>query len=75
MSNVGQQLLSGALSGLATTIALQPFDLLKTRMQQGDGSLRIPTANSSLILGTARDVITTDGIKGLWRGTSPSLFR
>lgn len=75
MSNVGQQLFSGALSGLATTISLQPFDLLKTRMQQGDGSLRLPTAHSSLILGTARGVITTDGIKGLWRGTSPSLFR
>jgi len=75
MSNVGQQLLSGALSGLATTISLQPFDLLKTRMQQGDGSLKLPTAHSSLILGTAREVIAADGIKGLWRGTSPSLFR
>jgi len=75
MSNVGQQLLSGALSGLATTISLQPFDLLKTRMQQGDGSLRLPTSHSSLILGTARGVIVTDGIQGLWRGTSPSLIR
>ena len=77
-------------------------DLLKTRMQQGDGSLRLPTwgylphccsmflhssfswlltvapisrSHSSVILGTARGVITTDGIKGLWRGTSPSLIR
>jgi len=75
MSNVGQQMLSGGLSGLATTICLQPFDLLKTRMQQGDGSLRLPTSHSSVILGTAREVITTNGIRGLWRGTSPSLVR
>jgi len=60
---------------LATTICLQPFDLLKTRLQQGDGSLRFPTSHSSVILGTVREVITTNGIRGLWRGTSPSLVR
>ncbi len=30
-------LLSGALSGLASSVLLQPLDLLKTRMQQGVG--------------------------------------
>ncbi|KIM45763.1 hypothetical protein M413DRAFT_440802 [Hebeloma cylindrosporum] len=75
MSNVSQQLLSGALSGLATTVCLQPFDLLKTRLQQGDGSLRIPNSRSSVILTTTRDVIAQHGLKGLWRGTLPSLAR
>ena len=138
MSNVGQQLLSGAQSSASgkywhplaifcrcivrvgnnhippalfvllwcyvcrcLTFWIQ-VDLLKTRMQQGDGSLRLPTwgylppcrsmllhscfswlltvvpisrSHSSVILGTIRGVITTDGIKGLWRGTSPSLIR
>ncbi|KAF8075889.1 solute carrier family 25 member 38 [Lyophyllum atratum] len=72
MSNVGQQLLSGALSGLATTVCLQPFDLLKTRMQQGDGKLRL---QRNVILGTARDVLAKDGVAGLWRGTAASLIR
>ncbi|KAF8171814.1 solute carrier family 25 member 38 [Pholiota molesta] len=75
MGNVGQQLLSGALSGLATTVCLQPFDLLKTRMQQGDGAVKLPSTRSSFILGTAREVISESGIKGLWRGTLPSLVR
>jgi len=75
MSNVGQQLLSGALSGLATTVCLQPFDLLKTRLQQGDGSLKLPNSRSSVILNTARDIIAQHGLKGLWRGTIPSLAR
>ena len=30
-----QHLLSGGLSGLASAIALQPLDLIKTRLQQG----------------------------------------
>ncbi|KAF9480807.1 solute carrier family 25 member 38 [Pholiota conissans] len=75
MSNVGQQLLSGALSGFATTVCLQPFDLLKTRMQQGDGAMKLPSTRSSFILGTAREVISENGFKGLWRGTIPSLAR
>ncbi|KAF8164917.1 mitochondrial carrier [Crassisporium funariophilum] len=75
MSNVGQQLLSGALSGLATTVCLQPFDLLKTRLQQGDGLLKLPTSHSSVIVGTTREIIVSNGIRGLWRGTSPSLVR
>ncbi|KDR74533.1 hypothetical protein GALMADRAFT_99629 [Galerina marginata CBS 339.88] len=75
MSNVGQQLVSGALSGFATTICLQPFDLLKTRLQQGDGSLRLQNPQSSIVLHTARDVVSQHGLKGLWRGTLPSLVR
>ncbi|KAL0949093.1 hypothetical protein HGRIS_009183 [Hohenbuehelia grisea] len=73
MSNVGQQLLSGALSGLATTICLQPFDFLKTRVQQEDGVLR--PKNSAVIWNTARHVVATNGVTGLWRGTAASLVR
>ncbi|KAF9464246.1 mitochondrial carrier [Collybia nuda] len=72
MTNVGQQLLSGGLSGLATTVCLQPFDLLKTRMQQGDGTRNIQKA---FIFRTTRDVIISNGWAGLWRGTTASLVR
>ncbi|TFK43124.1 solute carrier family 25 member 38 [Crucibulum laeve] len=74
MSHVGHQLLSGALSGFATTVFLQPFDLLKTRMQQGDGRIK-PRNHSSIILTTTREVITSNGVIGLWRGTAASLIR
>jgi len=76
MHNVQQQLFSGALSGLATTICLQPFDLVKTRMQQGDGLRGLAqTQSGSVILRTTREVISKGGLKGLWRGTMPSLAR
>ncbi|RDB15461.1 Solute carrier family 25 member 38 [Hypsizygus marmoreus] len=73
MSNVGQQLLSGALSGFATTVCLQPFDLLKTRMQQGDGTPHM--RRNALIFSTAREVVAQNGLAGLWRGTAASLIR
>ncbi|KAF8901746.1 solute carrier family 25 member 38 [Gymnopilus junonius] len=91
MSNVGQQLLSGvfnyslyifffhvrlgALSGLSTTICLQPFDLIKTRVQQGDGSMILQHPRSSVIVNIAYEVIGQQGVRGLWRGTLPSLLR
>ncbi|KIM84030.1 hypothetical protein PILCRDRAFT_68706 [Piloderma croceum F 1598] len=73
MSNVGQHMLSGALSGFASTVCLQPFDLLKTRMQQGDGTIQ--PRNTTFILRTAQEIVAKDGLVGLWRGTAPSLIR
>ncbi|KAJ7047847.1 solute carrier family 25 member 38 [Mycena alexandri] len=73
MSNVGQQLFSGALSGFASTVCLQPFDLLKTRLQQGDGT--VTTRNTTTILRTTQQIVTSQGLLGLWRGTSPALAR
>ncbi|KAJ3864279.1 solute carrier family 25 member 38 [Lentinula novae-zelandiae] len=71
MKNVGQQMTSGAVSGLTSTIALQPFDLLKTRLQQGDS---VQDRNVS-VLKTIREVLNSNGMRGLWRGTAPSLIR
>ncbi|KAJ6516409.1 solute carrier family 25 member 38 [Mycena sanguinolenta] len=73
MSNVGQQLFSGALSGLASTVCLQPFDLLKTRLQQGDGM--VTTRNTSTLLRTTQQIVTSQGFVGLWRGTNATLAR
>lgn len=65
-------------------------DLLKTRMQQGDGTLKTQCVSftsakktpltehpsrSALIFGTTRDVIAQNGLAGLWRGTAASLIR
>ncbi|ESK93120.1 solute carrier family 25 member 38 [Moniliophthora roreri MCA 2997] len=71
MKDVGQQLTSGAASGLASTIVLQPFDLLKTRLQQGDSL----TQKKVKVIHTARQILNQDGLRGLWRGTNATLIR
>ncbi|KAJ6567388.1 solute carrier family 25 member 38 [Mycena vulgaris] len=73
MSNVGQQLFSGALSGFASTLCLQPFDLLKTRLQQGDGT--VTTRNTTTLLRTTQQIVASQGLIGLWRGTNATLAR
>ncbi|KAJ7122935.1 mitochondrial carrier [Mycena epipterygia] len=73
MDNLGQQLFSGALSGLGTTLCLQPFDLLKTRLQQGDGT--VTTRNTTTLLRTTQQIVTSQGLIGLWRGTNATLAR
>ncbi|KAJ7283271.1 solute carrier family 25 member 38 [Mycena rebaudengoi] len=73
MSDVRQQLFSGALSGFSSTVCLQPFDLLKTRLQQGDGSVK--TRNTLTLLQTTREIVSSQGVIGLWRGTSATLAR
>ncbi|KAH9887583.1 solute carrier family 25 member 38 [Cubamyces lactineus] len=79
MSNVSQHLLSGALSGFASTIILQPFDLLKTRIQQPDHLNKLKhsplSPQSTLIFRTAREIVQSNGVLGLWRGTTASLLR
>lgn len=55
--------ISGATSGLVTTVALQPLDLVKTRVQLTGGV-------------TAWAVVAeTTSWTGLWRGLQPSLAR
>ena len=49
---------SGALSGLVTCMTLQPFDVLKTRLQEEKAPL-----NSLL-----KYLIRNDGVFGLWKG-------
>ncbi|KIK20668.1 hypothetical protein PISMIDRAFT_682066 [Pisolithus microcarpus 441] len=68
---IGRHLFSGALSGFASAVLLQPLDLLKTRIQQGDAV----QYNTSVIWHTAGDIVKQDGIKGLWRGTTATLMR
>ncbi|RPD62122.1 solute carrier family 25 member 38 [Lentinus tigrinus ALCF2SS1-7] len=79
MNNVSQHLVSGALSGFASTIILQPFDLLKTRIQQPDHLRKFShnplSPQSTFIISTAREIVQNEGLRGLWRGTAASLLR
>ncbi|EER28074.1 Mitochondrial carrier protein [Coccidioides posadasii C735 delta SOWgp] len=59
---------AGLLSGLTSSILLQPADLLKTRVQQ--------SRETAALLPTIRSILASPHpIQGLWRGTLPSALR
>ncbi|KPM04870.1 hypothetical protein NH340_JMT00903 [Sarcoptes scabiei] len=77
----------GAFSGTCSTLLFQPFDLIKTRVQNAQFSI-VSEVHSSTTAATnfrstsanrfipiLSDVIKNEQIIGLWRGTVPSLFR
>ncbi|CAE6420749.1 unnamed protein product [Rhizoctonia solani] len=68
--SAAQHLASGALSGLASSVALQPLDLLKTQLQRGGHGKGLTG-----ILGIARSTIEKKGILGLWTGLTPTVAR
>ncbi|KAJ1888083.1 hypothetical protein LPJ66_008751 [Kickxella alabastrina] len=65
---------AGALSGVTSCVLLQPFDLLKTRIQQSHTHTAVTHGKGS-VLRAAKAVVAGEGIRGLWRGTVPSLLR
>ncbi|CAO3639551.1 unnamed protein product [Cunninghamella blakesleeana] len=77
---------AGAISGMVACITLQPFDLIKTRLQQEhqqrldlarEAKLKriIVSPHNSTIYSTIRAVVKNNGITGLWRGTVPTILR
>ncbi|CAK5281259.1 unnamed protein product [Mycena citricolor] len=58
-------------SPVSTAHPASALDLLKTRMQQGDGAVH--TRNT--IAQTAKQVVASNGVSGLWRGTNATLLR
>lgn len=57
---------NGALAGIITTYATQPFDTLKTRSQSAKGASTVEAFQS---------VMADAGIRGFWRGTTMRLGR
>jgi solute carrier family 25, member 38 len=66
--------LAGGMSGLAACILLQPLDLIKTRLQQQHYQEKQPEYKGSMVE-IARKIVNDNGIRGLWRGTIPTLYR
>ncbi|KAJ2752143.1 hypothetical protein GGI19_004025 [Coemansia pectinata] len=62
---------AGALSGMTSCVLLQPFDLLKTRVQQS----HMQGTGRGSVLQVLRTVVQSEGVRGLWRGTIPTLLR
>ena len=57
---------NGAVAGIITTYATQPFDTLKTRSQSAKGASTVDAF---------RSVLADDGVRGFWRGTTMRLGR
>ncbi|KAH7732001.1 Solute carrier family 25 member 38 [Aphelenchoides avenae] len=67
-SEVGRSILYGSLSGLATSLLLQPLDRVKTLVQQTDNR-RTPTSD------IVRSTVRKEGVLSLWKGLSPTILR
>ncbi|KAL7752514.1 hypothetical protein RI367_002048 [Sorochytrium milnesiophthora] len=61
---------------MLTCVALQPLDLVKTRLQQHPTTV---SSSGKILSGslwrTTKSVVALDGLQGLWRGTIPTITR
>lgn len=62
-------LLAGGVAGLISAVSLQPFDLLKTRLQQEQ---KVDSATRITLSGELKKLTN---IRDLWRGAIPSAIR
>ena len=67
----------GGIAGFTSCVLLQPFDLLKTRMQQEHkkGVQRWHESRTQRLVRSFRTVVREEGWRGLWRGTVPTVVR
>lgn len=62
----------GSMGGVASSVVFQPLDVVKTRQQQG---LSSSTASQRGMLTTATTIVRFEGVRALWRGTMPTVYR
>jgi solute carrier family 25 thiamine pyrophosphate transporter 19 len=58
---------AGAGSGLTATMLTYPFDTLRTRFAAQSGQ------HYRSLVGAVKDIVTTEGVRGLYKGLLPSL--
>lgn len=62
--------LSGSFSGAVVSACVQPLDVIRTRLQ-ADAAKGISRSTA----GAFRVLVKEQGVRGLWRGTSPTVAR
>ncbi|EMD34743.1 hypothetical protein CERSUDRAFT_107352 [Gelatoporia subvermispora B] len=76
MSKSVPHLISGAASGFASAVCLQPINVLKTRVQQGSETRYLLTRlRQHVFLRVVHDIVNKEGPAALWCGTTVTLFR
>uniref|UniRef100_A0A0C9RP14 TSA: Wollemia nobilis Ref_Wollemi_Transcript_6983_2572 transcribed RNA sequence n=1 Tax=Wollemia nobilis TaxID=56998 RepID=A0A0C9RP14_9CONI len=73
-SPVAVSLACGSLSGIASSTATFPLDLVRRRMQLEGAAGRARVYNTG-IFGTFRHIIKTEGWTGLYRGILPEYYK
>ncbi|XP_062005463.1 uncharacterized protein LOC133722602 [Rosa rugosa] len=73
-STVMVSLACGSLSGIASSTATFPLDLVRRRMQLEGAGGRARVYNTGL-LGTFRHIIQNEGLLGLYRGILPEYYK
>ncbi|KAI4324446.1 hypothetical protein MLD38_029937 [Melastoma candidum] len=73
-SPVMVSLACGSLSGIASSSATFPLDLVRRRMQLEGAGGRARIYNSGL-LGTFRHIMRTEGMRGFYRGILPEYYK
>ena len=63
-------LYAGAMAGFCSCLALQPLDLIKTRLQEQSHRVDF---NRFLLF--SQQIYYKDGLRGFWRGLTPTLIR
>lgn len=63
---------AGMVSGSVAAAVCNPTDLVKTRMQ-AHADTGVNTSRSPIAV--AKAIIESEGVKGLWKGTTPSMAR
>ncbi|TKA82613.1 hypothetical protein B0A55_01389 [Friedmanniomyces simplex] len=72
MLPLSQQMLSGAVAGMAYNFLFYPADTIKSKIQTGELSL---TGVRPTFLGTGRELWRVHGLKGLYRGCGITVAR
>ncbi|ESW12456.1 hypothetical protein PHAVU_008G114400 [Phaseolus vulgaris] len=67
-------LASGSLSGVASSTATFPLDLVRRRMQLEGAGGRARVYNTSLF-GTFKHILQNEGLRGLYRGILPEYYK
>lgn len=72
MDSIREQLLAGVFSGSVNALIMSPLDVCKSRLQV-QSTMALPrTMIYSGILHCVRNIVETEGARGLWRGYSAS---
>ncbi|XP_057523083.1 uncharacterized protein LOC130802966 isoform X1 [Amaranthus tricolor] len=73
-SSVLVSLACGSMSGIASSTAIFPIDLVRRRMQLEGAGGRARVYNTG-IFGTFKHIIRSEGLKGLYRGILPEYYK
>jgi solute carrier family 25 thiamine pyrophosphate transporter 19 len=72
-------MISGALSGFCSKMAVYPFDLVRKRLQMEGHNYNQPRAELQLIRSSwwtcIKTIVKQEGIKSLYKGLAPSLLK